>query len=327
MREHNGPVIVVGDACVDVTVSLASISSSAENNLKSEKLKPSLSGGGTSANTAVALSKLGINTAFMGTIGDDYGGRFLLKEFAEQNIDTSFTIVDKSNTVYVFAFIDSTGERTLWAFPREDCSYANLDINRIDSDSVRNASWLHASGMAYMTEGSTRENLPEIFKAAYEAGVPTSFDLNTRVGTAEELDPEIRDAVEKTLPYVTYLLGSGKDEMYSFRPCEDWHDSVREFAKQNHAVIARMGGEGSFYVCGDEEMLLKPYDVPVKNTTGAGDCFNAGFIAGRMTGHSLKDSIIMGNAVAGYKITGNSARHTPDMQELENFMKNTSIKK
>lgn len=320
------PVIVVGDACVDVTVSLANLTAGASDVYNSERLMPTLSGGGTSANTAVALSKLGVPTAFMGAIGEDYGGRFLLKEFAEQGIDTSFTLVDNSNTIFVFAFIDPTGERTLWAFPREDCSYADLDLNRIDLDRVRQAAWVHASGMTYMAEGSTRENLPKVFKAAYEAGVPTSFDLNTRVATPEELEPGIRRAVEETLPYVTYLLGSGKDEMYSFRPCPDWHDSVRAFAAPGRTVIARMGGEGAFCVDGGRELLLKPYDVKVRNTTGAGDAFNAGFIAGRMRGLPVEEAIAWGNAVAGYKVTGNSARYTPDVETLKAFMANTPRK-
>lgn len=319
-------VIVIGDACVDVTVSLQSVMSSGDDEYGSERLKPTLTGGGTSANTAVALSKLGVPTAFMGTIGDDYGGRFMLKEFAQNGINTDFTIVDKSNTIFVFAFIDPTGERTLWGFPREDCSYASLDLGKIDLDKVRTASWVHSSGMAYMTEGSVRENLPKIFKAAYEAGVPTSFDLNTRVGDPEKLDPLIRKAVEETLPYVRYLLGSAKDEFYSFCPREDWRDSVRAFAREGCAVISRMGGEGAFFVADGLEELQKPYQVEVKNTTGAGDAFNAGFIAGMLQGLSLSEAVLQGSAVAGYKVTGNSSRYTPDSRQLKEFMAKTPRK-
>ena len=83
MRETR-PVIVIGDACVDVTVRLADLMVGHSDVYDSERLLPTISGGGTSANTAVALSKLGVATAFMGTIGDDYGGRFMLREFAER---------------------------------------------------------------------------------------------------------------------------------------------------------------------------------------------------------------------------------------------------
>lgn len=319
-------VIVIGDACVDVTVSLQSVMTCGDDEYGSERLKPILTGGGTSANTAVALSKLGIPTAFMGTVGDDYGGRFMMKEFAQNGINTDFTIMDKSNTIFVFAFIDPTGERTLWGFPREDCSYASLDLEKIDLEKVRTASWVHSSGMAYMAEGSIRRNLPLIFKAAYEAGVPTSFDLNTRVGDPDKLEPEIRRAVEETLPYVKYLLGSAKDEFYSFCPREDWRDSVRHFAAGGRRVIARMGGEGAFLVSDGREELQKPYEVAVKNTTGAGDAFNAGFIAGMLQGLSLSEAVLQGSAVAGYKVAGNSSRHTPNPEQLKEFMAKTPRK-
>lgn len=324
MPDH---VIVIGDACVDVTVAVAELTKYGEADAKlAEKFAPALAGGGTSANTAVALRKLGVPTAFMGTIGADFGGRFLLKEFRDYDINTEFVITDDSNTVYVFAFIDASGERTLWSFPREDVSYCNLDLARIDLEKVKHAAWMHASGMAYMMDGSTRKNLPELFRVAYEAGVPTSFDLNTRAGSPETLEPAIRDAVMATLPYVRYLLGSAKDEFYSFCPHDDWHDSVRAFAKPGRTVISRMGGEGVFAVYDGIEEFQMPYDVPVKNTTGAGDAFNAGFIAAILHGCTVSEAILRGSAVAGYKIATGGARCTPDMQQLLNFMETAQRK-
>ncbi len=325
MPEGFGRAIVIGDACVDVTVPIESIISPDNSGSPEDgRVSPSITGGGTSANTAVALSKLSVKTAFMGTLGEDYGGRYMLDEFRGLGINTELTLTDhQSNTVYVFAFIDPRGERHLWAFPRSDVSYVNLDIGRIDLEKVKTASWVHSSGMTYMFDGTIRKSLPEIFKSAYEAGVPTSFDLNTRVKDSANLDPGIKDAVLRTLPYVKYLLGSGKDEFYSFCPDDDWKNSVKSFATDGRAVIARMGAEGSYSVLNGEQEFQKPFDVPVKNTTGAGDAFNAGFIAGMINGLTLSGAVEWGNAVASYKVAGNSSRHTPDLRQLEAFIANT----
>lgn len=315
----------MGDACVDVTVPLEGIMSEEHSGSPSDAgFMPTIGGGGTSANTAVALSKLGVGTAFMGTLGEDYGGKFMRREFAEKGIDTSLTVTDKnSNTVCVFAFIEPSGERRLWAFPREDVSYVNYDLDGIDLNKVRTASWLHASGMTYMFDGSVRKSLPVIFREAYESGVPTSFDLNTRVKDAQDLDEGLKTAVLDTIPYVKYLLGSGKDEFFSFCPRDDWRDSVRSFATGGRTVIARMGGEGSFTVSEEGEELQSAFKVNVKNTTGAGDAFNAGFIAGMLEGLPLSDAVMWGNAVAAYKVSGNSSRYTPDKSALLEFIKNT----
>lgn len=322
---HNikkGPAIIIGDACVDITIHLEDLIRESDD-IRSPKLKPVLTGGGTSANTAIALSKLGVSTAFLGTVGDDYCGRFICKELQRQNIDTTYTLVSKSNTVSVFAFIPQNGERVLWGFPREDCAYAQLDLEQIDLDWIKQARWIHASGMAYMMAGSVRETIPTLFRLAWENGIPTSFDLNTRVGRAEDLDPGVREAVEKTIPYVRYLLGSAKDEFYTFWPQKDWKDCVRHFARGGCGAVSRMGSEGAFWVWEGKEGFCPSFRVKVANTTGAGDAFNAGFIAGILQGLPLEEAVLWGSGVAGYKVTGDSAHYTPNLAQLLEFIKDT----
>lgn len=323
MPDLSDRAIVLGDACVDVMVPMMQIAD--RNNVLSpsdKTLEPVLSAGGTGANTAAALSKLGIKTAYMGTLGADYGGRFLLEDLKQRNIHSELTLIDEnSNTVYVFAFIDEQGERHPWAFPRTGVSYADYDLEKIDLSIIRKAKWLHSSGMTILFDGTLRKHLPHIFKVAYEAGVPTSFDLNTRVNHLDKLEPGIVDAIRQTIPYVKYLLGSGQDEFFSFNPQDDWRDSVRSFKENGRVVIARMGKDGAFLVDADREEQQKAFDVPVVNTIGAGDAFNAGFIAAILKGHSHSEAMTWGNAVASYKVSGNSARHTPDEATLLSFLR------
>ncbi len=316
-----GPAIVVGDACVDITISLKEFLGGSETEMTQRK-RPVAAGGGTSANSAVALSKLGVPTAFMGTIGRDYGGRFMLRDLESAGVDTRYTIVNPElNTVLVFAFIQESGERVLYGFPKEDVSYAELDLGSVDLDGVRSARWFHSSGMNYINEGSICENLPLLYKAAFEAGVPTSLDLNIRYARPEDVPENVRRAIMATIPYCTFLLGSAKDEFYSLCPREDWRDSARAFVAEGRTVIARVGKDGALAIAPDgTEIEEKPFDTPVVNTTGAGDAFNAGFIAGALRGLSLRDCVVWGNAVASYKVGGNGSRHTPNEQQLREFL-------
>ena len=319
--EKKGPAIVIGDACVDVTLKLSEFSNVHETE---SKRRPVLiqAGGGTSANTAVALAKLGVPTSFMGSLGCDYAGRFMLRDLESAGVSTKNIIVDSElNTVMVFAFINDQGERVLWGYPKEATSYSELDLAKVDLNEVRNARWLHSSGMNYLNSGSIRESLPEIYRIAWEAGVPTSFDLNIRTANPEDVRPEIREAVMKTLPYVTFFLGSAKDEIYSLCPMNDWKDSCRSFATEHRTVIARSGGDGCFAIDKDGNEFEEPsFSVKVVNTTGAGDSFNAGFIAGALSGRSFRESIVWGNGVGAYKVTGNGARYTPDQVQLKAFL-------
>ena len=317
MPDRYSKAIVLGDACVDMTIKLPHFKDGRMENFEN----PSLAGGGTCANTAVALSKLDVDTAFMGTVGQDSFGRYLIDEFESMGIDREFVQVDpESDTVCCFAFLDDTGERHIWGWPKKRQSYTQLDLSKINLEKLKTASWLHASGMNYLADGPMREIMPYLFKVAFEAGVPTSLDLNTRSNTPEELDPEIKKAVLATVPYCTYFMGSAKDEFYSLYPCDDWRDSVRHFVAPGRTVIARSGSEGSWVFTPEgEEFAVPAYKVTAVNTTGAGDSFNAGFVAGILHGKNVRDAVRWGSAVAAYKVCHGGSRATPDLAGLKEF--------
>lgn len=74
-----------------------------------------IQGGGTSANTAVALAKIGLDVSFVGTVGDDQYGRFVMQDFKDAGVDVTGLVADSTlSTVGVFAFVDDRGERYLW---------------------------------------------------------------------------------------------------------------------------------------------------------------------------------------------------------------------
>ncbi len=319
MPDRFDRAIIIGDACVDVHIALNDLIHADPN----RALPYHINTGGTSAGTAVALAKLETPTAFLGTVGEDFGGRFILDELKRLDIDTELMIVaDDLNTVNVFAFINDEGERYLWGFPRVDHAYSQLDFERIDIDKIRKASWLHSSGMTLLAKGSIRQSLPKLFQIAYEAGVPTSFDLNTRVNDLSLLDEEAVEAIRKTLPYVKYLTGSARDEFVSFHPGEDWKDSVCFFADEDHFVIARDGINGFLVIENGKEYSWPSYDVEVKDTTGAGDSFNAGLICSLLEGKDLFEAAKFANAVSGYKISG----HEINKDAVTAFMKNTALR-
>lgn len=200
-------IYVVGDANVDIIVPYPRFLN--EERTLVDYPNPELVGGGTSANTAVALAKLGLPVSFLGTIGDDQYGKYIQKDFKEQGVNTADLIVDpKLNTVGVFAFIDENGERYLWGWPRVDQAFKVLERDKVPFEKIEAADWVHSSGMSLVYDTSARTEIIEIFKKAYEAGVPTSFDLNLRVDDGK-LDPEYEKAVREVIRYTTYLLGSG----------------------------------------------------------------------------------------------------------------------
>ena len=311
-------VLVVGDANVDIIVPYPKFLN--EERTRVEYPTPVLQGGGTSANTAVALSRLGIQTAFLGSIGEDQYGKYIREDFRREGVDMTWLIVEPDlNTVGVFAFVDEFGERYLWWWPRVDQAFKIIDESKVDFEKIKEMSWVHSSGMALVHDTSARTSMVRIFKTAWEAGIPTSFDLNLRVDDGE-LDPSYEKVVREIISYSTYVLGSGKDEFYYLGEKGKWLENAKAFVTDRRTVIVRDGGEGSLGLSSEETQKAPAFRVDVVDTVGAGDVYNAGFIAARLQGKSLYESLVMGNAVSGYTVSRKGSRNCPHLQELEEFM-------
>lgn len=313
-------VLVAGDANVDLIVPFPRFLN--EQRTLVEYPNPCLLGGGTCANTAVALSRLGVGTGFAGTIGRDQYGAYIRKDFEKEGIDTARLMEDAGrNTVCVFAFIDEQGERYLWGWPRVNQAFKELDLERMGMDWLGDTDWLHSSGMAIVDNTSARSSIVQMFRAAYELGIPTSFDLNLRVDNGI-MDAGYRDAVMEIMKYSNYVLGSGAEEFYYLNPRDDWEDSVRGLVSEGHVMIARMGKDGSKAFSLKGEVGCPAFPVIVKDTVGAGDVYNAGFIAKRLEGGGMFQCLEYGNAVSAYTVERKGARSCPNRKEAEEFLLN-----
>lgn len=312
-------VIVIGDANVDIIVPYPKFLN--QERTLVDYPNPCLQGGGTSANTAVALSRLGVQTGFVGSVGDDQYGRFIQKDFAVEKVDTSQLIVEPNlNTVGVFAFIDETGERYLWGWPRVEQAFKIMDDEKVNHQEIMQASWIHSSGMALVHDSSARETILKVFKEAYEAGVTTSFDLNLRVDNGE-LEASYKEIVLEMIRYSNYVLGSASDEFAYLGESENAIRNAKTFVTDNRTVIVRMGKEGSVGISSTEEVLAKAFPVTVVDTVGAGDVYNAGFISACLEGKSLAKCLEIGNAVSGYTVGQKGSRNCPYKKELEDFIR------
>lgn len=311
-------VLVVGDANVDIIVPYPRFLN--VDRTLVEYPAPELQGGGTSANTAVALSRLGITTSFLGTIGDDQYGNYIKNDFLKEGVDISQLLVEPElNTVGVFAFIDESGERYLWGWPRENQAFKYLDEDKVTYEYLSEVSWVHSSGMSLVYDTSARKTIIKLFHMAYELGIPTSFDLNLRVDNGK-LDPEYEKAIYEVIQNTTYLLGSLRDEFNYLGEEGKGKENAKSFVSEKRTVIVRNGKHGAIGMSEKEEIEIPAYSVEVIDTVGAGDVFNAGFIAKCLERASLKECIMNGNAVSGYTVSKKGARSTPSKNELNFFL-------
>ncbi len=311
-------VVIVGDASVDIIVQYPIFLNDKRTNV--EYRTPYLIGGGTAANTAVALSRLGIDTSFIGTVGNDQYGRYIIDDFNKEHVGIENLTVDNDvNTVGVFAFVDEHGERYLWGWPRTKQSFKKLELENVDFNLIRDADWIHSTGMVFVDDTSARSTILSIFKFAKENGIKTSFDLNLRVNNGK-IDEDYRNSILSIVELSNVVLGSAEEEIFYLGNHADWIGTARDLAQDNRIVIARLGSNGSMAFTSNEEFYADAFSVDVVDTIGAGDVYNAGFIAAQISGHSIQESTEWGNALSGYTVAKEGARSSPTIENLESFV-------
>lgn len=312
-------VLVIGDANVDLLVRLPRTGPDGEKVFP----EPQICGGGSAANTAFALAKLGLDVDFLGMVGEDSYGEMVDREMAAAGIGTEQLQRDAAlHTVCVFAFIDEKGERSLWPWPREAQSFLYLDRDKINWRVLETADWLHASGMVFSGDTSARKVVIELLRRADELGLPASFDLNIRLEN-DGMNPGSREAILEAMRHCRYVLGSAEEEFACLRSGERAGDGLAEaesFATDKRIVIARQGAKGSTAFSAGGSCRAPAIPAQVADTVGAGDAYNAGFIAACLNGKTLEEALLWGNGAGSYAVSHNGGRNTATLRELLDTM-------
>ncbi len=268
--------------------------------------------GGSAANTAVACSRLGLKVAFLGKIGLDYFGDLIIRKFAEEKVDTSLILRSPDTpTGLCFIAVDSTGDRRMFAFSgaANKLSVGELNINK-----------LLDTRLLYMASLENTGFLAELSKNVKDQGLRTA--LNPGALIANQGLAKAKPIIENTDIYI-----SSYSEAVRILGVEGL-DSVKErlFKLGVSTVAITLGSEGCMVADRSETYMIPAIKVNVRDTTGAGDAFTAGFLTGLLNGKSLREAGFMGAAVAALKIQHIGARGgLPTRKELEDFVKSLRV--
>ena len=278
---------------------------------------PERHGGGATANVAVGLARLGVPVSFWGKVGDDEHGRFLLKELIQEGIDTTLAQVDpESFTMVVIAVVDAEGERTFFTCS-QGAAHTKLTLEEMDPRVIGNALWLHTSGTC-LAEAPSQDAILHAMALARDLGVPVSIDVNICL-ERELISASFRQALERAVLLADVVLGSA-DEISSLAPASTVEASARALTSENRTVVARLGPEGALAASPAGVVAAPAFPTRVVDTVGAGDAFDAGFIAARVAGFGMEMAVRWGNAVAALKVGRPGARGLPSRAEVEELL-------
>ena len=255
-------------------------------------------GGGPAAVAAVALSRLGVKSAIVGTIGDDADGKTILRIFAQEGVDTSGISIGATATAG--SVIVASKENNARAISTRQ-PVVQAPINQAAKNLIADAKWVHVDqvGIKRLDElGVTRGKGPQI-----------SFDAGYGV---ENFDPIIVDLFVPTDRQMA-LRYPGVDLAVALE-----NDSL----KAGNTVVATQGSAGSAAFSPETGLVTAPgFKVDVTSTLGAGDVFHGALLAQVIQGYSLQDSIRRANAVAALSCRGlDGQSKIPTTTELDAYL-------
>ncbi|WP_328498222.1 carbohydrate kinase family protein [Streptomyces sp. NBC_00414] len=257
--------------------------------------------GGSAAIMACGAARLGLEVAFAGRIGDDEAGRFVRAALDDRGVDTGALRVDRTlATPLTVVLTLSDGDRAILTSPGTLTATGPEDVPR---DLLVTSRHIHAASYFLLPELAAA--LPELFGTARARGATTSLDTND--------DPSGRwapDALPATLAVTDFLLPNAQEAIAlsaampasaalsstAGTTAESVETAAAALAAQGPHVIVKNGAAGA--VAHDGSTLLSTDGIPAQpvDTVGAGDSFDAGFVAAHLRGLSTAHALALAAA-------------------------------
>jgi ribokinase len=262
--------------------------------------------GGSAANTAVGLARLGCKVGYIGKVRCDREGDVLIQDFCNEGVNTDGVVrAEQGKSGSVLGFVDKKGARALYINSGVNDT---ITLDEVNARYASHAQFLHLTSFvgdeSFQTQKKLLDAIPDSTKVSFDPGA-----LYARRGFAA-LEPIIRktyvlmpNALELTLLTGEVAYRKGADAM---------------IGRGVKIVAVKLGGDGCYVTDGRERHLIEPFKVDVMDTTGAGDAFCAGFLYGLINGKNLLECGRLGNFVASRCVMKMGARAgLPFAKDLE----------
>ena len=263
----------------------------AEPDFKLELDQFSLQGGGAAATAMVALARWGVETSFLGKVGDDGRGRWITQTLSAEGVDTAGLVVQAdgiSQASFIIVESASGHKKTYYTHGNID----PLTPKEVSVEALEGVDVLHVDGSAPAAQ-------LKLMKAARERGTTTVLD-------AERVDGR----VDALVGYSDYMVSSERfaSQFTGEGAIEAMCRALLERGPQ--VAVVTLGDEGSAAMRRGEDRLIREpaYAVHELDTTGAGDIFHGGFLYGIVQGWELARTVRFANVAASLACTGLGGR-------------------
>ena len=258
--------------------------------------------GGAPFNVACAISKFGIDSSFVGSVGDDTIGDFLCSFIKKQNIKSYLVEKNKNrNTTLAFVDLDEFGERSFCFYRKNTADYI---LPEIDDDMLDSANIIHV-GSLMLSHDEGVSYAKKLISRVHQKNKLVSFDVNFRNDIFESVDQAIN--IYKEIIAMSDIVKFSEEEIEIFGL--DYVESLTD-----KLLCISLGKDGSKYIYNDLTNNVSSIKVTPVDTTGAGDAFYAGVLSqiadlnkSEWTKEKLDNAFLFGNICGALNTLGKGA--------------------
>lgn len=275
---------------------------------------------------AGALSKLGVNTAFIGSVGDDEFGEAILERLNNNGIATHKVQILKeytTGTAFVTYFKDGSRK---FIYHVNKAAAGQLSKKQLNEGYLKQFNHLHVMGTSLAINENWRHGTLQTARLIKDWGGTISFDPNLRPEMLEV--KKLREACFKILE-ITDVFLPGEKELQEISTKGNIKKAARNLINKGIEVVAiKRGSSGSIIVTEKEIVNIASYEVELVDPTGAGDCYDAGFLKGYFEGWDWERVGKLANARGALAVTKKGPMEgVYDLRKVNEFIQRTDINK
>ena len=279
--------------------------------------------GGSSANIAAGICKLGGKASLVTRVSDDSIGSYCVGQLKKYGVGTEYVRPMGGEFRNSLAYYESRVEGHRNVIYRNGAADFQMDDSDIDALDYSSFGALITAGTVFAADPS-RSATFKAFEQAKAAGLPIIFDVDYRPyswPSAEVAHEVLLKAAEMS----DMIVGNDEEFGLVAGGYDKGLETARELSKSTALIVYKMGEEGAITFYEGEEISTGIYPVEALKPTGAGDSFMAGLVTSLADGHSLKTSLLRGSACASVTVSRpGCAPAMADTKTLEDFLKSHS---
>ena len=277
--------------------------------------------GGSSANIAAGLVKLGLQADLVTCVSDDAVGRYCLNQLDAYGVGRKHVRTIQGEERTSLAVYETRVEDHQSVIYRNNAADFQMSIEDVEAVDYSQFTALITAGTVFAAEPS-RSATFRAFELAKAAGLPIIFDVDYRPYSWPSAE-EAAEVLSRAGSLSDVIVGNDEEFGFMAGSFERGRAKARELANTSaEIVVYKMGQHGAVTFAGGAEIPTGIFPVEAVKPTGAGDSFMAGFMAALSEGREMKEAILRGSACASIVVAKpGCAPAMPKTGELDTFLK------